>query len=286
MVRGMSTYLAAVCQLTTTMDVEASFHEASALVARAAGLGCRLVVLPENVSYMGTEEQKLRLAEPLEGPSFQRLGRLAREHGVWLLGGTLPEASGVGGKAYNTSTLWSPRGERVAAYRKIHLFDVELGEGATHKESSSVEPGTRPVVAQTPLGAIGLSVCYDLRFPRLYRALVDKGAQLLTVPAAFTVPTGHAHWEVLLRARAIESQCFVLAAGQFGANTPTRRTFGRSMIIDPWGTVLATAPDRVGLAVAEIDLEQQATLRRNLPCLSHDRPLDASMVEVHASGDV
>lgn len=271
--------LAAVCQLTTTMDVEASFREAEALVAKAAAMGAQLVALPENVSYMGTEEQKLRLAEPLDGPAFQRLGALAKRCGVWLLGGTLPEKSERSAKAYNTSTLWSPSGERVAAYRKIHLFDVELGEGATHKESSSVEPGTHPVVASTPLGRIGMSVCYDLRFPRLYRSLVERGAEILTVPAAFTVPTGHAHWEVLLRARAIESQCFVLAPGQFGANTPTRRTFGHSMIIDPWGTVLAVVPDRTGIAVAEIDLGQLTTLRRNLPCLTHDRPVDASMVE-------
>jgi len=272
-------YLAAVCQLTTTMDVEASLREAEALVGRAAGVGAKLVALPENVSYMGTEEQKLALAEPLEGPTFARLGALAKKHGIWLLGGTLPEKIEGQKKAYNTSTLWAPDGRRVAAYRKIHLFDVELGEGATHKESSSVEAGVRPVLAETDVGRIGMTVCYDLRFPRLYRALVEKGAEILTVPAAFTVPTGRDHWEVLLRARAIESQCFVLAPGQFGKNTPTRQTFGRSMIIDPWGTVLATAPDKVGIAFAEIDLSRLESLRKNLPCLTHDRPLEASMVE-------
>jgi predicted amidohydrolase len=157
-------------------------------------------------------------------------------------------------------------------YRKIHLFDVALGEGATHTESSSVEPGTSATLAETPLARIGMSVCYDLRFPGLYRALVRGGAELFTIPAAFTVPTGRDHWEILLRARAIENQCFVLAPGQVGQNTPKRQTYGRSMIIDPWGTVLEVAPDRPSVAVAEIDLEQLRSLRRRLPCLEHERP--------------
>jgi predicted amidohydrolase len=272
-------FLAAVAQLTSTTDPRASLDQAEGLVAKAARLGAELVALPENVSFMGTEEEKLRLAEPLDGPGFLRLGSWARAHRIWLLGGTMPERSPKEGRAYNTSTLWSPEGRLVAAYRKIHLFDVELGEGATHKESSSVLAGDRPVLAQTALGAIGMSVCYDLRFPALYRALVRRGAQILTVPAAFTVPTGRDHWEVLLRARAIENLCYVLAPGQVGANTPTRRTFGRSMIIDPWGTVLALAPDQPGVAMAEIDLERQATLRKNLPCLSHEVAIEDQRVE-------
>jgi deaminated glutathione amidase len=273
-------YLAAVVQLTTTTDPEASLREAENLVEKSAKLGAQLVVLPENTSFMGTEAEKLRLAEPIDGPTFARVGSWAAKHRVWLLGGTLPEKSPKGDLAYNTAALWTPRGELFAAYRKIHLFDIALGEGATHKESASVAPGDHPVLALTPLGAIGLSVCYDLRFPLLYRALVHRGAQILVVPAAFTVPTGRDHWEVLLRARAIENQCFVLAAGQFGANTETRRTFGRSMIIDPWGTVLAVAPDRPGVAIAEIDLERQKQLRASLPCLDHERPQSDDRVEV------
>lgn len=263
-------FLSAVVQLTTTEDVAASFALAERLVAKAAGMGAKLIVLPENVSFMGGEAEKLRLAESIEGPAFQRLGALAKQHGVWLLGGTLPEKS-AGQKAYNTSTLWSPAGKLHARYRKIHLFDVAVGEGATHQESSSVEPGASPVVAETPLGRIGMTVCYDLRFPLLYRALSRAGAEILTVPAAFTVPTGRDHWEVLLRARAIENQCYVLAAGQHGANTDTRRTFGRSMIIDPWGTVLAVVPDEPGVALAELDLDRLHALRKRLPCLEHER---------------
>lgn len=265
-------FLAAVVQLTTTKDPERSLGEAETLVEKAAKLGATLVALPENVSFMGTEEEKLRLAEPLEGPTFRRIGALAAQHKIWLLGGTMPEKSARSDRAYNTSTLWTPEGKLAASYRKIHLFDIALGEGATHQESASVAPGERPVVAETPLGNIGMSVCYDLRFPLLYRAMVHRGAQIFTIPAAFTVPTGRDHWEVLIRARAIENQCFVLAPGQFGANTDTRRTFGRSMIVDPWGTVLAVAPDQPGVAVAEIDLERQKTLRANLPCLAHERP--------------
>lgn len=265
-------FLAAVVQLTSTDDPEHSLAEAESFIDLAASRGARLVVLPENVSFMGTEAEKLRLAEPMDGPSFQRLGRSARRHGIWLLAGTLPEKGPDDGHAYNTSVLFDGSGQAVARYRKIHLFDVALGEGATHQESSSVAPGERPCLAQTELAAIGMTVCYDLRFPDLYRTLTRHGAELLTVPAAFTVPTGRDHWEVLLRARAIENQCYVLAAGQFGAHNETRRTYGRSMIIDPWGTVLAVAPDRKGIAMAEIDLEPLHALRARLPCLAHDRP--------------
>jgi predicted amidohydrolase len=265
-------FLAAVVQLTTTTDVEASLTRAEALIDEAAARGARLVALPENVSFMGTEAEKLALAEPLDGPSFSRLSAKARQHGLFLLAGTLPERRPEAPeRSYNTSVLFGPDGGRLAVYRKIHLFDVQLGPGATHLESASVEPGSHAVLAETPLGRLGMTVCYDVRFPGLFRALVRAGAQLLAVPAAFTVPTGRDHWEVLLRARAIESQCFVLAPAQFGQNGPNRATYGRSMIIDPWGTVLATCPDRPSVAVAELDLSMQEDLRARLPCLSHER---------------
>lgn len=267
----MSTVAAAV-QLTTTSDASASIAEAEKLVAHAAKLGAKLVVLPENVSFMGPEEEKLRLAEPIDGPTFRRVSEWARAHSIWLLGGTLPEKGPSDDRAYNTSTLWAPDGRLVARYRKIHLFDVSVGPGATHRESSSVAAGARPVLASTPYGRIGMTICYDIRFPALYRALVRAGAEILAVPAAFTVPTGRDHWEVLLRARAIESQCYVIAAGQVGQNTPARQTFGRSMIIDPWGTVLATAPDRPSVIIAEIDLDRLRSIRERLPCLEHERP--------------
>jgi deaminated glutathione amidase len=264
-------FLAAVVQLTSTTDVESSMKSAEALVREANRRGAKLVVLPENTSFMGSDEEKRKVAEPIEGPTFARLSALAKREGIWLVGGTLPEKGPTQELTRNTSVVFSPEGRPVAAYRKIHLFDVALGEGATFKESSSVAPGEHGVVVETPLANVGLSVCYDLRFPALYRALVHAGAELLTVPAAFTVPTGRDHWEVLLRARAIENQCYVLAAGQFGQNTEKRATFGRSMIIDPWGTVLALAPDRPSVAVAEIDLDHLRSLRRRLPCLEHER---------------
>ncbi len=265
-------FLAAVVQLTTTLDVEHSLAQAEVFIEAAVARGARLVVLPENTSFMGSEAAKLKLAEPLDGSGFARLGAAAKRHGIWLVAGTLPESAPSASHAYNTSVLFGPSGSPLARYRKIHLFDVELGEGATHKESSSVAPGDAPCLVATELATIGLSVCYDLRFPDLYRTLARHGAELLTVPAAFTVPTGRDHWEVLLRARAIENQCYVLAAGQFGAHDETRRTYGRSMIIDPWGTVLATVPDGIGFTIAEIDLDALRSLRRRLPCLSHDRP--------------
>jgi predicted amidohydrolase len=263
--------LAAVVQLTTTTDQEASLESAESLVDEAGRRGAKLVVLPENVSYMGTEAEKLRRAEPLDGPSFGRLAAKAKEHGIFLLAGSLPERGPKPDKAYNTSVLYGPEGQRLAVYRKIHLFDVALGAGATHQESASVVPGESATLATLPFAKLGMTICYDLRFPDLYRTLVRAGAELLVVPAAFTVPTGRDHWEILLRARAIESQCFVLAAGQVGQNTETRATYGRSMIIDPWGTVLATCPDRPSVAVAEIDLDHLRALRKKLPCLEHER---------------
>ena len=269
--------MASVVQLTTTRDVQASYEQACDLVSSAAQAGAKLVVLPENVHFMGSEAEKLELAEPIEGRYFKGLGELAKSLNIWLLAGTLPEASMTSKRAYNTSTLFSPEGTLFAKYRKIHLFDVALGEGATHTESDSVEPGTNAVVTQTELGKIGMTICYDIRFPPLFRAMFRAGAEIITVPAAFTVPTGRDHWEVLLRARAIENQCYILAAGQYGSNTSSRRTFGRSMIIDPWGTVLAVAPDEPGFALAHIDISKVHSFRQSLPCLEHER-LDAYKV--------
>jgi predicted amidohydrolase len=265
-------YLAAVVQLTTTTDVAASMAQAEALVTEAARQGAQLVALPENVAFMGPERDKRALAQPTDGPLFRRLGDLAGRLGIHLVAGTLPERGPDPEHVYNTSVLFGPDGAALATYRKIHLFDVALGEGATHTESASVAPGDRAVRAETPLGTFGLTICYDLRFPELYRTLVRAGAELLFVPAAFTVPTGRDHWEVLLRARAIESQAYVLAPAQVGNNAPGRVTYGRSMIIDPWGTVLAQRPDTPGVALAELDLERVHALRRKLPCLDHARP--------------
>src|SRR5262245_31490946 len=238
------TFLAAVVQLTSGSDRDASVQRAEALIDEAAKRGAQLIALPENVSFMGSEQEKLKHAEPIDGPTFSRFGEKAAKHGVWLLAGSMPEKGPTPARAYNTSVLFGPDGSRIAVYRKIHLFDVQLDEGVTLTESLSVEAGGSATLAETPLARIGMTVCYDMRFPGLYRALVHAGAELLTIPSSFTVPTGHAHWEVLLRARAIENECYVLAPAQVGQNTEKRTTFGRSMIIDPWGVVLAVCPDR------------------------------------------
>lgn len=262
----------AVVQLTTTTDQDQSLAEAQALVKTAAASGAKLVALPENVSFMGSETEKAQRAESLDGPTFSRMAEWAQDFGIHLLAGSIPEKSADPRRPFNTSVLFSPTGEPISVYRKIHLFDVALGPGATHTESDSVSPGDRLALGPTPAGVLGLSICYDLRFAGLYRALVRAGAQVLAVPSAFTIPTGRDHWEVLLRARAIENQCYVLAPAQVGRNTERRRTYGRSMIIDPWGTILAQCPDRPSVASAEIDLETVDSFRCRLPCLEHERP--------------
>lgn len=266
-------YLAAVVQLTTSEDPTASLSAALVGIDRAADLGAQLVALPENVHYMGPQAQKGVLAEPLEGPTFAALAEHARARQVHLLAGSLPERSEDPDRPYNTSVLFGPDGDRLAVYRKVHLFDVALGPGATHTESAATLPGDRAVIVDTPLGRLGLTICYDLRFADLFRTLRRAGAELIFVPSAFTVPTGRDHWSVLLRARAIENQCYIVAPAQFGQNSPTRTTYGRSMIVDPWGTVLCTCPDAPSVQVALIDLNRVAELRRKLPCLDHERPV-------------
>ena len=265
--------IGAVVQMTSTADLDHNLARAAELVGEAAARGAELVALPENFPVMREE------GAPAENPHAQVLpdGRvprflaeLAAEHRIVLAGGTFPERIPGDARVYNTSTVWSASGELLGVYRKIHLFDVELA-GAMHRESSRVAPGGEIVVAKLDSCTLGLSVCYDVRFPELYRALAERGAQVLLVPSAFTVPTGRDHWEVLLRARAIENQCFVIASAQFGENGPTRRTYGRSLVADPWGTVLCTAPDGEGVALAELDFARQADVRRRLPSLRHRR---------------
>ncbi len=264
-------YLAAVVQLTSTDDPGASLDRALAGIDRAADLGAQVIALPETVHFIGPEAQKRDIAEPLDGPTFTALADKARARQVFLLAGSLPERSTDPERPYNTSVLFSPEGQRRAVYRKVHLFDVSLGAQATHTESQTTMPGNRAVVVDTPWGRWGLTVCYDLRFPDMFRALRRSGADLIFVPSAFTVTTGRDHWEVLLRARAIENQCYVIAPAQVGDHGQ-RQTYGRSMIIDPWGTVLCVCPDEPTVAIAEIDLERVETFRRRLPCLAHERP--------------
>jgi predicted amidohydrolase len=262
---------AAVVQLCSGADVERNLARAEHWIERAAGAGAELVALPENFALMREGDAgPLPLREPLVGRIGEFLREQARRHRVVLAGGSFPEAISGDRRAHNTSLVFDPDGSLRGVYRKIHLFDVALAE-ATHAESRHFRPGSDLVVAHTQAGPLGLSICYDVRFPELYRELVRQGARTLLVPSAFTVPTGRDHWEVLLRARAIENQCFVVAAAQCGAHGPTRRTFGRSLIADPWGTVMAMVPDGEGYAVAELDFDRQDEIRKKLPALEHRR---------------
>ncbi len=229
------------------------------------------MALPENFAFLRREGAPIPCAQPLDGEIVATLCALAREHGVRILGGTFPEAIPGEERVHNTSVLVSPEGEIEAVYRKIHLFDVDLGPGARFTESTRIAPGCEVVVADTPIGPIGLSVCYDVRFPELYRAMAARGALWIAVPSAFTPQTGKDHWEVLLRARAIENQAFVLAPAQCGQHSPERASHGRSLIVDPWGLVLAQAGDRPGVTLADCDLDELAAIRRRLPALEHRR---------------
>ncbi len=277
----MDTLIAAVVQLTSTADVARNLDRATALVTRAQARGAQLVVLPENFALLSTDEKdKFQHAQSLApgaaggAPIVDRMRELAARLGVHLILGGLPERGEVPGRVFNTCVHLLPDGSIGALYRKIHLFDVHFpAAGTSLCESATVEPGgtEQAVIAATPFGGVGLSVCYDLRFPELYRRLVALGARLLVVPAAFTLHTGKDHWHVLLRARAIENQCFVLAPAQQGRHSPTRLSYGHSLIIDPWGTVLADCPDGEGVALAELDLAAQDRIRQELPALQHRR---------------
>ena len=262
-----------VVQMTSTDDVSANLQAARDLVASAALAGAEFVLLPENFGFLRREGNPVPCAQGMDGEIVSAARSMAREYGIWLLAGTFPEAIPGDRRLHNTSLLLSPEGETRAVYRKIHLFDVDLSaQGGGHfQESKTIEPGEDPVLAATPFGSVGLSVCYDLRFPELYRHYAAGGARFLTVPAAFARETGKDHWEVLLRARAIENQCFVVAPAQWGAHGPDRSSHGRGMIVDPWGLVLALAPDRPCALVADCDLGAQDQTRDALPCGRHRR---------------
>jgi predicted amidohydrolase len=261
-----------VIQLTSTDDVARNLATARELVADAAARGARLVLLPENFAYLRREGEPISVAQDLDGEIVKALREWARELGVWLHGGSLPERRGDA-RVHNTSVVVDPQGEVRAVYRKIHLFDVDLraAGGGRFCESERVAPGEDVVLVETPFGGLGLSVCYDIRFPELFRRLSERGARFLAVPAAFAPETGKDHWEVLLRARAIENQAFVFAPAQCGRHSPTRASYGRSLIVDPWGLILAQAGDRPCAIVADCNLDEQDRLRADLPALSHRR---------------
>ncbi|MBX3181039.1 MAG: carbon-nitrogen hydrolase family protein [Polyangiaceae bacterium] len=284
----------AVVQLNASEDVEANLAALTAQVEAAAADGAELIGLPENATFLGSEQLKCEQAEIIgagvggaEGvadprgpdpssPVQARLAALAARHGVYLLVGGVPEHSGDESRPYNTSVLFDRSGVTHARYRKIHLFDIDLPGGGSLRESHATTGGDEVVVTEVVSRAgrrckLGLSVCYDLRFPELYRAQVAAGAEILTVPAAFTAQTGPAHWRVLLRARAIENQCWLLAPAQWGKHPRDRASHGHAMIVDPWGTVVAECSEGVGFAAATLDFSYQHQVRSRLPCLSHRR---------------
>jgi predicted amidohydrolase len=261
---------AAAVQLNSNADKARNLATAERLVRAAAADGAELVALPEKWNLLGAGEELIAGAEPLDGPSLSAARGWARDLGIHLLAGSIAER-GEGEKAANTSVLIGPDGEDLAVYRKIHMFDVDAG-GVSYRESEHEQPGSEVVTGPVGEPIVGLSVCYDLRFPELFRILVLRGARIFTVPSAFTATTGRDHWEVLLRARAIENQVFVIAPNQVGAAPPHFESFGHSAIVDPWGKVLAMAPDEECFVAAELDLAAQDRVRESLPSLANRRP--------------
>jgi len=257
----------AAVQMVSGPDVSENLAAADAMIGEAVAQGARLVALPEYFPVIGDEKAKIRLREKDgEGPIQAFLADSARRHRVWLVGGTLPLEAGSADKVRNASLAYDPDGMRMARYDKIHLFGFEQGT-ERYDESQTIEPGSEVVYFEAPCGNVGLSVCYDVRFPELYRAMGDMA--LIVVPAAFTETTGEAHWELLLRARAVENQCYVLAAAQGGEHPSGRRTWGDSMIIDPWGRIVARKAKGQGVVVADMDLDLLADIRTRLPALRH-----------------
>ena len=262
----------AAVQLNSTADPSANLASADRLTRAAAADGAKLIVLPEKWTAIGSDEQQRDAAETLDGPAIAWARAIARELGVDLVAGSILERVPGQEKLANTSVHVDPHGEVRASYRKLHMFDVEVA-GRSYRESEIEEPGEEIVTSETADGVqLGLSICYDLRFPELYRILAVRGARIIAVPAAFTLATTRDHWETLLRARAIENQAFIIAANQVGAHPGGHRSGGRSMIVDPWGLILAQAPDRESYALAELDLERQLEIRAQLPSLANRRP--------------
>jgi nitrilase len=262
----------AALQMTSAADVALNLETAARLLAEARAAGARVAVLPENFSFMGLHDvDKRAIAEPDgDGPVQRFLSQRARELGLWIVGGTIPIAQEAGGRVAAACLVYADDGRRAARYDKMHLFDVDIpGRSESYRESKNTVHGSRAVLVPTPAGLLGLSVCYDMRFPELYRQLSAAGAQWFTVPSAFTVPTGRAHWETLLRARAIENLGYVVAPAQWGRHASGRETYGDSLIVDYWGSVLVRLGAGVGVVIAELDLAAQAETRRNFPALTH-----------------
>lgn len=263
----------AAVQMESGPDLAANLIRARALVAEAAARHARLVVLPEVFAWRGPRDAEDGVASPIPGPVSDFLRGLAAELRVTIVGGSFLERSDEAGRSFNTSILVDPEGAIRAVYRKMHLFDVDLPGRVTVRESDGRIPGTEVVTAPTEVGTVGMSICYDLRFPELFRRLALAGATIVTIPSAFTAHTGAAHWEPLLRARAIENQVFVIAPNQTGTSPHGFRDHGHSMVVDPWGTVLARAGEAEAVVTAELDLDHLERVRREMPCLRHARLL-------------
>ncbi|MBT6203635.1 MAG: carbon-nitrogen hydrolase family protein [Alphaproteobacteria bacterium] len=276
----------ACVQVNAQLDMQANVDQACALVREAAAAGADLIGLPENVALMAaSEEDRLENAyRPADHPALKAFAEVAKECGIWLQAGSVAALRADGALA-NHAFLFDDQGRWAADYEKIHMFDVDLPDGSRYRESSMFEPGGQAVLAATPWGPLGMTVCYDLRFPHLYRDLSKTGAVMLTMPSAFTKVTGDAHWEVLLRARAIECGAFVFAPCQTGNHPGGRRTCGHSLIIDPWGVVLADAGTDVGFCIAEIDLAEVEKVRTTIPALQHDRPYAAPATPDRAAAE-
>jgi len=261
----------AVIQIDSQPDKEANLRKAGQLVRDAATDGARLVCLPEYFNYIGPPEEERGAAETIPGPTTDILASLAREKGIWLHGGSILEKTSGREKMFNTTVVFNPKGEIVAQYRKIHLFDVEVKDGPSMMESSTKDYGDRIVLCDTDLGRVGLTICYDMRFPELYRILTLRGAKIIVVPAEYTLYTGRDHWEPVLRTRAIENQVFILAPAQLGVK-PLFQSYGRSLVIDPWGTVIAKASDLETVVVADLDMSYLERVRDQIPCLKNRKP--------------
>ena len=264
----VNAFKVAAIQMASGPNITGNLDEARRLIAKAAEQGARLVVLPEFFAIMGMAEQdKIAIREqPGQGPIQSFLGEIARQHRIWLVGGSIPLAASAPGKVLNSCLVFDEQGEQVARYDKIHLFNLELGN-ERYDEAKTIEPGNQVVVVDSPFGRIGLAVCYDLRFPELFRAMKD--VDIIVLPAAFTETTGKMHWEVLVRARAVENLAYVIAAAQGGYHVSGRETHGNSMIVGPWGRVLDRLPRGSGVVIAEVNSSYQASLRASLPALAH-----------------
>lgn len=256
-------------QMTSSTKIAENLKFVEQMLIQANEQEVALVVLPENFACMGFKDEKLRSAETYgQGPIQEKISQLAKQLNLWIIAGTIPLKTG-GNRVRAASLVFDNKGIQVARYDKIHLFDVQVSDKEAHQESAIIEPGEEVVVVDTPVGKIGLTVCYDLRFAELYQQLLFKEAELFTVPSAFTAVTGQAHWEVLLRARAVENLCFVLGANQYGQHENGRETYGHSMIIEPWGAILAEKKRGAGLLTATIGLDQVHQLRKKFPCVDH-----------------